>query len=540
MYLTQGLHRSLRHSPDEPATIFGDRVRSIAEQADRVARLAGGLRSLGVSDGERVAILGLNSDRYVDLLLAIPWANGMVNPLNIRWHPSEMAYALRDSDTSILVVDDTFAPMVPELLDGHPGLRAVVLAADGPPPEGALHYEDLMEVAPPICDARRGGDAVAAVMYTGGTTGHPKGVALTHANLLTSVLGTQATCPVVRPGGRVLHAAPLFHMLGLHTWASQSLVGGAHVIVPRFEPDDVMVAIDQHRVTSIVVVPTMLQALVDHPGRATYDLTSVTKLAYGASPVTESLLQRAMEAFRHADFIQVYGMTELGSISTLTHEDHRRGDRLRSAGRTAAHAEVQVVDADGVEVPRGTVGEIAARGGNVMAGYWGNPDATAATIRDGWLHTGDAAYMDDDGYIFIVDRIKDMIITGGENVYSVEVENALGRHPAVASCAVIGLPDDTWGERVHAVVSPRPGVEVTPDELIRHTRGLVAVYKAPRTVELVDMLPLSGAGKVLKRELRARFVNPASGGRAAAGDGSDGSSADRDQLRGSAATTGRS
>ena len=517
MYLTQGLHRSLRHSPDEPATIFGDRVRSFAEQTDRSARLAGGLRSLGVSDGERVAILGLNSDRYVELLLAIPWANGIVNPLNIRWHPSEMVYALRDSDTSILVVDDTFAPLVPELLDGHPGLRAVILAADGPPPEGALHYEALMDVAQPIPDARRGGDAVAAVMYTGGTTGHPKGVALTHANLLTSVLGTQATCPVVRPCGRVLHAAPLFHMLGLHTWASQSIIGGTHVIVPKFDPEDVMAAIDRHRVTSIVVVPTMLQAIVDHPELTTYDLTSVTTLAYGASPVTEALLERAMHAFPHADFVQVYGMTELGSISALTGEDHRRGDRLRSAGRPAAHAEVRVVDGDGVELPRGTVGEVAARGGNVMAGYWGQPDATAAAVRDGWLHTGDAAYMDDDGYIFIVDRIKDMIITGGENVYSAEVENALGCHPAVAACAVIGLPDDAWGERVHAVVTPRPDAEVTPDELIRHTRCLVAAYKAPRSIELVDALPLSGAGKVLKRELRARYTDPASGREAAIG-----------------------
>jgi acyl-CoA synthetase (AMP-forming)/AMP-acid ligase II len=193
-----------------------------------------------------------------------------------------------------------------------------------------------------------------------------------------------------------------------------------------------------------------------------------------------------------------------------------------------------------VELPRGTVGEIAARGGNVMAGYWGKPDATAAAVRDGWLHTGDAAYMDDDGYIFIVDRIKDMIITGGENVYSVEVENALGRHPAVAACAVIGLPDATWGERVHAVVRPRPDVDVTPDELISHTRGLVAAYKAPRSVELVDTLPLSGAGKVLKRELRGRYVDPANVGRAAIADGSDGSTADRDRRSESESTAGRS
>jgi acyl-CoA synthetase (AMP-forming)/AMP-acid ligase II len=504
LYLTQGLHRSLRQTPDEAATVFGDRVRSFAEQADRVARLAGGLRSLGVSDGERVAILALNSDRYAELLLGIPWADGIFNPVNVRWTPDEIAYSLRDSDSSILVVDDTFSPMVPALRDGHPGLDTVIHAGDGPVPDDTHGYADLVATAGPIADARRGGDAVAGVLYTGGTTGRSKGVTLTHANLLTSVLGGLASGPLARPGGRLLLAAPMFHRAGLEAWLAQATAGGTHVIVPKFDPVEVTTAIRQHRVTTALLVPTMLQALVDHPGCDAHDLRSVTDVLYAASPITEALLRRAMKALPDAAFAQAYGMTELGLITILTGEDHRRGDRLRSAGRAGANAEVRIVDAAGDEVPPGTVGEVAVRGGHVMAGYWGRPDETAATIRDGWLHTGDGAYMDDEGYVFIVDRLKDMIITGGENVYSVEVEDALGRHPAVAACAVIGVPDDTWGERVHAVAVLKPGAEVTPVQLRDHTRTLVAGYKAPRSVEIVDSLPLSGAGKVLKRELRTR------------------------------------
>jgi acyl-CoA synthetase (AMP-forming)/AMP-acid ligase II len=505
MYLTQSLHRALIHTPDAPATICGDRVRTIADQADRVARLAGALRTCGVADGERVAILALNSDRYLELLLAVPWADGVLNPVNIRWSPGEIGYALRDSDSRVLVVDDAFAPMAAALLREHAGLRAVIHAGDGPAPEGALGYEDLLASVDPVADCRRGGDALAAIFYTGGTTGHPKGVALTHANLLTSVLGSLATCAAAaRPGGRLLHAAPMFHMADLHAGLTQSIVGGTHVVVPRFDPVAVMAAIERDRVTNVLLVPTMIQALVDHPDRESYDLTSLTTVVYGASPITEALLRRAMDALPGTDLIQVYGMTELGLITLLDGEDHRRGDRLGSAGRAGAHAEVRIVDRDGQEVPQWQVGEVAVRGGHVMSGYWGRPDETAAALRDGWLHTGDGAYMDGEGYVFIVDRIKDMIITGGENVYSVEVEDALGRHPAVAACAVIAVPDERWGERVHAVVVPAPGAAVSPDELRAHARGLIAGYKVPRTVEIVDSLPLSAAGKVLKRELRAR------------------------------------
>jgi acyl-CoA synthetase (AMP-forming)/AMP-acid ligase II len=509
MYMTHALHRSLRQTPEQPATIFGDRVRSFAEHADRVARLAGGLRRLGVSDGERVAILSLNSDRYCELLHAVPWANGVLNPVNSRWSPSEITYSLVESGTTILVVDDTCARLVPELLDGHPGLRTVIHAGDGPLPDGMVAFEALVGEAAPIPDARRGGDAIAGVFYTGGTTGLPKGVMLTHRNLVTFGLATQATCPIVGPGGRLLHAAPMFHLFGLTAWMAQSAVGGTHVVVPRFEPGAVMAAIDRHRVTTVPVVPTMLQQLVDHPDVDDHDPSSVRAVFYGGSPVTEAVLRRAMRVFPQADFVQIYGMSEAAPIAILDADDHRVDGRLRSAGRAAVSVEVRIVDRNGDEVSRGTAGEVAVRGGHVMAGYWAKPKETAAAVRDGWMHTGDVAYMDDDGYVFIVDRLKDMILTGGENVYSTEVENALGRHPAVATCAVVGLPDPDWGERVHAVVVLKPGAHASVDELRRHTKGLIAGYKTPRSVEFVDALPTSGAGKILKSELRAPSQTPA-------------------------------
>jgi acyl-CoA synthetase (AMP-forming)/AMP-acid ligase II len=504
MYLTQALHRALQQTPHQPATIFVDRVRTFAEHADRVARLAGGLRSLGVTDGERVAILALNSDRYGELLNAVPWADGVLNPVNTRWSASEITYSLAHSQTRFLVVDDAFAAMVPQLLDAYDGLRAIIHAGDGTAPAGVIGYEDLVARSAPVADARRAGDAIAGVFYTGGTTGFPKGVMLTHTNLLSSAMGGQATCPAVVPGGRVLYAAPLFHAIGMVAWTQQWLVGGGHVFVPAFEPVVVMEAIQRHGITSTFVVPTMLQRLVDHPEIDRHDLSSLRVVGYGGSPITDAVLRRAMAALPGCAFVQGYGMTELLTATLLGDEDHRRGDRAGSAGRAVGHTEVRIVDPVGNEVPAGTVGEVTVRGPSVMAGYWDQPEETAAAIRDGWMRTGDGGYLDRDGYLYVVDRVKDMIISGGENVYSVEVENAIGQHPAVAACAVIGLPDADWGERVHAVVVPKPAASVTLDELRAHTSRLIAGYKAPRSLEVVDALPMSGAGKVLKAELRAR------------------------------------
>jgi acyl-CoA synthetase (AMP-forming)/AMP-acid ligase II len=488
MYWTQGLHRSLQQAPDAPATVFGSRVRSFREQAGRVARLAGALRELGVRDGERVGILARNSDRFAELLLAVPWANGVLHPINVRWSAAEIADSLDEAGTEILFADHGCAA----------GARTVVRIED--------EYEDLIAGARQVEDARRRGDALAALFYTGGTAGSPKGVMLSHAGLLTGALAIRATVPwVAAPGGRTLVVAPMGHLSGVIGWLMQSLCGGAHVIVPAFEPAAVLEAIARHRVSHVFLVPTMLHRLVDQLGAGEWDVSSLRTITYGASPITGGLLDRAMSALPQASFMQVYSMTELAANGTfLDPEDHRDGARLRSAGRPTLGLEIRIVDGDGNELPPGVVGEIVCRTDSMMLGYWQRPDETAAAIRGGWLHTGDAGYLDGDGYLYVVDRIKDMIISGGENVYSAEVENVIGSHAAVAACAVIGVPDLEWGERVHAVVVPQPGRSAAAEELEAHCRRLIAAYKVPRSWEFIGELPLSGAGKVSKRELRER------------------------------------
>ncbi|WP_067698974.1 acyl-CoA synthetase [Nocardia jejuensis] len=507
MYLTQGLHRAAQQHPDGIMTICGDRVRTNREVRERVARLAGALREVGVGDGDRVAILSLNSDRYHEYLLAVPWANAVLNPVNIRWSPAEIGYSLRDSGTEVLLVDDAFAAMLPAIREHHAGLRTVIHCGDGALPEGALGYENLVAAAEPIEDARRGGEDLAGVFYTGGTTGFPKGVMLSHLNLGTSAMGGVASGFLFQPGGTFLHCAPMFHLADFAGWYGQLLIGGTHVMIPAFDPVATLTAIQRHRVNSTLLVPVMIQMLVDHPAVADFDLSSIEAVMYGASPISEAVLARAMKVFPAAGFTQAYGMTELAPIATmLGPEDHRAG-RLRSAGKAVSHSEVRIVDTDGTEVARGTVGEITVRGGHVMLGYWNRPQDTAEAVRDGWMHTGDGGFMDEQGYVYIVDRLKDMIVSGGENVYSAEVENAVAGHPAVAACAVIGVPDEEWGERVHAVVICAPGATLTIEELREHAKTLIAGYKAPRSLEIVDALPVSGTGKILKRDLRDQYWN---------------------------------
>ncbi|HJT03382.1 MAG TPA: long-chain fatty acid--CoA ligase [Pseudonocardiaceae bacterium] len=509
MYLTQGLHRSVQQKPDGIATIFGDRIRTFAQQRERVARLAGALRGLGVAPGDRVAYLGLNSDCFVEYYLAVPWADAVVNPVNFRWSPAEISYSLADSQTRALLVDDTFAGLVPAIRQRYAGLDTVVHVGDGNPPQGMLGYEKLVAQGPAVDDARRSGDALAGLFYTGGTTGFPKGVMLSHANLITSALGALTT-GAFGDGGRFLAAAPMFHMGGLIPILSAFITGGTHVAIPRFDPVAVMRAIECHRVTDTVLLPIMIQLLVDHPQCAEYDLSSLQRLVYGGSPISVAVLDRARKALPQTDFTQLYGQTELSPTATiLMPADHDESGphpgRLRSGGKAAPHAEVRIVDPEGQELPRGQIGEIACRGGHVMLGYWDKPEQTAAALRNGWVHTGDAGWMDEDGYVYVSDRLKDMIVTGGENVYSTEVENVVAAHPAVANCAVVAVPDDLWGERVHAIVVRKPGTEVTEEQIRDHTKTLIAGYKAPRTVEFVDELPATPTGKVLKRELRARY-----------------------------------
>ncbi|MCZ4590203.1 long-chain-fatty-acid--CoA ligase [Rhodococcus opacus] len=516
MYLTQGLHRSLQQTPDAVMTVFGERTRTVREFADRVARFASALRGLDVRSGGRVAILANNSDNYAEVLLAVPWADAVLNPVNTRWSVAEIAYSLADCACDVLVVDNAYAHMVPALQAEYPGLRTVIFCGDGETPAGMCAYEMLIAESAAVEDVRRSGDALAGIFYTGGTTGFPKGVMLSHANIVTSVLGAAASRSLFRSGGTYLHVAPMFHLADFTGGMIQVLVGGTHVMLPSFDAKSVLRTIERYSVTGAVLVPAMIQAVVNHPDVAVHDLSSIENIMYGASPISENLLTRALSTFSSGGLTQAYGMTELAGLATLLAPEDHVGDRMRSAGRALPHTEVRISGRDGVDAARGEVGEIIVRGGHVMQGYWGRPEETADALVDGWMHTGDLGYMDDAGYVFVVDRSKDMIITGGENVYSAEVENALSSHPAVLECAVIALPDERWGERVHAVVVPRPGHDIEGSDLRDHVKSLVAGYKAPRSFEFVESLPRTTTGKILKRTLREAHVQ---GGGAAGASG---------------------
>jgi acyl-CoA synthetase (AMP-forming)/AMP-acid ligase II len=511
MELTRLLHDAVARHPQRVAVVCGQRRRTFAELQDRVARLAGGLHQLGVAPGDRVAMLSQNSDSYHEYYFAVPWADAVLNPVNTRWNPTEIAYSLRDSATRVLIVDPVFTPLVEAIRENHSELTTVIVTGRAPAPDGTHDYESLVASARPVPDARRGGDELAGVFYTGGTTGFPKGVMLSHRNLLVSAAGTMSTGAMHTPDGTALHSAPMFHLAALATWINQNMAANTQVYLPRFDPKEVLDAIQRHAVTDIVLVPTMIQMLVDHPAIHDFTVSSVKRVLYGGSSIAASVLSRAMATFPQAQFTQAFGMTELGPVATLLlPEDHildgEGSHRLTSAGRAAPHAEVRIVDEDDREVPVGEIGQIVVRGANVTAGYWDNPAETAQALRGGWMHTGDAGRLDEAGYLYIVDRIKDMIVTGGENVYSTEVENAVAQHPAVAAVAVIGLPDEVWGERVHAVVVLHRGASATAEDICSHTKSLIARYKAPRSVDFVEALPTSGAGKVLKRSLRERYV----------------------------------
>jgi acyl-CoA synthetase (AMP-forming)/AMP-acid ligase II len=506
MYLTQPLHRAVQQTPDAINSVYRDRALTHRQVRDRVARIAGGLRARGVRTDSRVGLLSLNTDTFFHTCLAIAWADAVVVPLNTRWSVKEMSYALHEADVEVLLADDPFLGLADQLRDAAPGLREIVGIGDAPVPGGLTPLADLL-AADPVEDAHRQGAELAGIFYTGGTTGLPKGVMLSHRGIFVSALGSLTALARIPRGGGNLLVAPAFHMAGFAIWVQGMLLQMTAVPLPGFDPPGVLKAIEDHRIKQALLVPTMIQMLVDHPEAQRHDLSSMESLIYGASPISEAVLDRARKVFTGTAFTQAYGMTELSPTTTiLTDADHDDPVLRRSAGRAAPYARVKIVDENGDEVPRGTVGEIVAAGDHVMLGYWKQPEATAEAVRAGWMHTGDGGYMDERGYVYVVDRIKDMIISGGENVYSIEVENVVARHPAIAQVAVIGVPDEIWGERVHAVVTLAPGSALDLDELRDFCKQDIAGYKAPRSLEIVEQLPLSGAGKILKRTLRAQYL----------------------------------
>lgn len=506
--LTQALHKAARERPNATACVFQARRRTFAQLRDRVARLAAGLRELGVRPGDRIAMLALNSDHYLEFIYACFWVGAVINPVNTRWSPIEIAYSLNDCASQVLLVDDNFAHLVEPLQALCANLRTIIQCGEGSASPGWLSWDGLVDRLP-MDDVQRGGEDLAAVLYTGGTTGLPKGVKLSHANLASNALSTLAAAS--RPElDTVLHVAPLFHIGGLAAVLQTMLRGAIHVLLSAFDTAEVLTTIANERVGETFLVPTMLRRLLDDPGFAAHDLSCLRNVVYGAAPIDAELLKRAMDALPNSQFMQVYGMTELGPVaavlSAASHGAQGIGlNRLASAGRPAPACELRIVDADGNDQAVGVTGEIVARGPGVMLGYWNKPDETAQALRDGWLHTGDAGYLDVDGFLYVTDRLKDMIVSGGENIYSSEVENAILAHPDVQLCAVIGIPNAQWGESVHALVVLHPGSQLDEQQIRSFCRERIAGYKCPRSVELRAQLPLSAAGKLLKYQLRETF-----------------------------------
>jgi long-chain acyl-CoA synthetase len=478
-----------------------------SEHGERVLRLASAMGGqLGVGRLDRFAVLATNGHGFLELYHAGFLGAGVVNPLNLRLSPLELAFILNDSDSEVVFTDALFAPLVAQVRPQLARLRHVVLMGGGDAPHD-VDYEELLASGEVEVPAEPEEDDPAVLMYTGGTTGLPRGVLLSHRAELLNLYHVAITVGLGED--RVfLHQTPMFHAASMAAVLGIPSSGGTSVFVPIFRPDSVMEAVERHRVNQTVMVPTMINMLLEHPDFSPERVSSLRSLVYGASPMPTGLLERIRGVLPDVALSQGYGMTEAASVLTfLTDEDHRRGgDIVASAGRTVPGVTISIRDAEGDEVAIGEEGEVWARAGNLFDCYWKRPEETEEAFRGGWYHTGDVGRLDDDRYLYLVDRVKDMIVTGGENVYSVEVENAISSYPGVEQVAVIGVPDETWGEAVHAVVVPRAGATPTEADIVEHARQRIAAYKVPKSVEFrTDPIPLSGAMKPLKRELREPY-----------------------------------
>ena len=458
--------------------------------------------------GDRAAVLMLNRPEYFELYFATAISGVIIVPLNIRWGLNDFVFSLNDSGSSLLIVDERFAPLAADIQKQCPALKTIIYAGDGLAPEGMIDYragaakalelENIHEPEP---------NDLAGLFYTSGTTGGPKAAMLSHGNLYSNAVSMLLTD---FPTSEVyLHAAPMFHLADIASLYLCVMRGTAHAFIKAFDAETCLKEIAGRMVTSVTLVPTMINLLVNHPRVKDYDLSNLRTVLYGASPMPLPLLKRTMELLPHCNFIQAYGMTEMSPVITVLEPEHHRCqwpegpfNPVISAGKPAPGVEARVVDDQDNDVPVGAAGEIIARGAARMLGYWQRDDVNREVLRGGWMHTGDMGCFDERGFLYIMDRKKDMIKTGGENVYSPEVESALVGHPAVLEAAVIGLPDEKWGETIRAVVVLRPEMAATEKDLIHHCRTHLTHFKCPTSVAFVDALPKGGTGKVQKNVLR--------------------------------------
>lgn len=513
MHLTQGLRRAAILKGDEPAFCCAGRSHTWAQVLDRCARLATALNKLGVGPDDRVAMLAHNSERYLEYYFATLWCGGIFAPINYRWALPEMIACLDNCTPRVLLVDQAFVDTSHDLVAACASIRHVIFADEGESPDNLLGYESLVAENPPMDDVMRGYDDVSCLCYTSGATGQSKGVMITHTNQVMNSMNTMANYGY-HENAVALHAGPLFHLASGARVFTATFGLSRQVVLPHFQPEAMLRTIQEQRVTTTIMIPTMLNMLFSHPTFSDYDLTSLETLSYGGSPIPESLLRQVMERLPGVRLLQSFGQTESGPVITSLGPEYHvlegpKAGKLRTTGRPVPNVDVRIVDDEDQDVATGQPGEVLARGPCVMKGYWKQPQLSAETLRGGWLHTGDIGWLDEDGFLTVVDRKKDMIVSGGENIFSTEVEDVIYRHSAVQECAVIGVSHPKWVEAVHAIVVPKPGCSLSSDDIISHCRALIAGYKCPQSVDVrTEPLPKSGANKIAKAELRKLLPPP--------------------------------
>ena len=504
--MVSAIERARRLYGRRPAIVDDEGTFTWTEFTDRAMRAAGALRSMGVKPGDRYGILSRNTFRHCELIHAGYWMGAVPVPINFRLAAPEIRYILDDADCGILAVDDALIDLgtAAELA---PWRDRIVHVGAGNDEVAWPQYETLLAKASPAAAHPSAEDDDAILLYTGGTTGRSKGVPLSHRNVYSN--GQQCAIALGMRGDDVfIHAAPMFHSADL-LGTGFTLLGAAHVYLPQFTSAAMLTALQRHRVSFAFMAPTMIIMTLQDPAFDDYDLSALRHIFYGSSPMAVEWIRRTMERFPNAELQQGYGLTETSPIlTTLDADEHRAAmesgdvERLKAAGRPVTGVDMQIFGTDDRPLSAGEVGEVVVRGPNVTKGYLNRPDETEEAFRDGWFHTGDVGRMDEDGFMYLLDRKKDMVITGGENVYTSEVEAALYQHPGVHEAAVVGVPDDKYGEALFAVIVPAQGASLTEDEIIAHCRERIGGYKIPRRMAFIEEMPKSAMGKILKTELR--------------------------------------